>query len=98
MVPRITEIAQISAIIADNILKELYEYNNSHSIGGYIYTTEEIATWAVDFYYQTSSIDWEDREELIVQINNSNTILKGYCWDDFIIEFARKKLELWKSK
>lgn len=96
-IPRITEIAQISAIIADNICEELYEYNNSHSIGGYIYTTMQIAEWAVDFYYQTSNIDWEDREELIVQLNNSNAILKGCCWDDFIIDFANKKLEEYKK-
>jgi hypothetical protein len=103
--PNITEIAQIAAIISDNIMDELYEYNNSHNYGGYIFTTEQIAGWAIEFYYKTQGVNWEKLQEtnkLIIPYTNEREgtsiyELEGFSWDDFVANFAIKKFKIYSK-
>lgn len=54
------EIAAVSAIIADTIFKKAYDFFNNNGMGGYVFTTYEIAGWAVEFERTHRNTNWED--------------------------------------
>lgn len=87
------EIAAISAVIADTIFKKAYDFFNNNGMGGYIFTTYEIAGWAVEFERKHRDTNWEEvLEKGFKKLSNE---FKGdvICWDDAIMDFAQHKLE-----
>lgn len=81
-----TEIAHIAVIMGDNeIVNRLYDPSY-----GYIFITEVIAKWALEFYDKYKDVNWEN----ILEENDGLIFPKHVmCWDDAIIWFVEEKIK-----
>lgn len=74
------EIALISIVMGDCVLKRLYDVE-----GWYIPTIDIISDWAIEFYDEHKNIkDWEDF------FSKESKVL---CWDDYVMLKAEEKLK-----
>ena len=94
------QVAMVAAILADHYSEGLYkevQKNNS----GYITTMELFGQWAYEFEAGTTHINWEDAisdGQIAFKVDiNTYWQLEGVCWDDFIIEFGKEKLNQYRN-
>ncbi len=101
------ECSMVAAIIADHILKRLY---NKSQIG-YIAVVDLISSWAIEFVEKHKKTNWEDvlendtmhpiskkfqKKRIIrTRLNQKREVVPYIigCWDDAIADFAEYKLE-----
>ena len=78
-----TEVALISIIISDNIMKPLYDLSQI----GYMACIDLIKDWSIEFVNMYAHVEeWEE-------FCNTQQIYKNImCWDDFVIAYAHEKL------
>jgi hypothetical protein len=87
------EIAAISAIISNVIFNKAYELFNNSGMGGYVYTTYELAAWAVEFDKMHRKTNWEKVLEKGYKKMSNHFTQDVICWDDAIMDFAHHKYE-----
>ena len=95
----IKEVAMVSAIMSDAILKELHKELQDFHQQGYIGAIVTISDWAAEFEKKHRETNWED-----VLMNNSLKPLSEHlakheiiCWDDAVMDFAHFKFEQFKK-
>lgn len=89
MTDRELDIAMTAAVMGSECF-ELVKYKLN---GGYIDTINQIGYYAIEFVDQYEDVDWE------VVLSNPETYEFSKhvcCWDDAIIEFVGKQLNLIK--
>lgn len=84
----IVEVAQISAVMSDTVLKPLYllvsELGN-----GYMECISIIGGWAIEFHLITQKCsEWDDYQQMFPGFD---------CWDDLVMDWVGKKMEAYKK-
>ena len=89
------EVAMISAIMGDTIMKKLYPEVQKRG-NGYMVTADLISDWAVEFAKKHEKTFWETiLEEGMKPL--SDKMKSIICWDDAVIDFAEFKLTEYKN-
>lgn len=89
------EVAMVSAIISDHILKDLYPEVQKRG-NGYVFAVDMLANWAIEFAEKHTKTSWEKVLEEGMQ-PLSKEMKEIICWDDAVIDFACYKLEQYKN-
>lgn len=92
------EVAAISAVISNTIFNKAYEFFNNNGMGGYIFTTYEIAAWAVEFEELHRNTNWEQVLENGFKNLSQEFKQQIICWDDAVMDFAHHKFEEFVKK
>jgi len=89
------EVAMVSAIISDTIMKRLYKEVQKRG-SGYMVTADYISDWAVEFAKTHEKTSWEKVLEKGMK-PLSKVVKSIMCWDDAVIDFAEHKLNEFKK-
>jgi len=87
------EIAAVSAIISNLFFDKLLKLFDQNNMGGFIFTTYEIAAWAVEFDKMHRKTNWEEVLEKGYKKMSEHFTQDVICWDDAIMDFAHYKYE-----
>lgn len=89
------EVAMVSAIISDTIMKKLYKEVQKRG-SGYMVAADYISDWAVEFAEKHEKTSWEKVLEKGMK-PLSKSVKSIMCWDDAVIDFAFYKFEIFKQ-
>ncbi len=85
----INEIGLIAAILSENYLKLLSEFNSENNLNGYIGSAAQISEYAHEFYclFDDKTSNWEEFEK------TEDNIYDACAWDEFLICWGSERIK-----